>query len=64
MSLTVKEGTELLLTNPVFLLRRLITSFFLSTGREHREKKHRKTPEQCTECRVLQLTTEPAKHIR
>ena len=65
ISLTVKEGTKLLRTNPVFLLRRLITYFSLPTGREERGKKrHRKTPEQCTECRVLQLTTEPAKHIR
>ena len=39
ISLTVKEGTKLLRTNPVFLLRRLITYFSLPTGREERGKK-------------------------
>ena len=35
----VKEGTTLLRTNPVFLLRRLITYLSLPTGREERGKK-------------------------
>lgn len=62
ISLTVKEGTEFLLTNSAQKADHVIFLFLL--GERTGKKKHRKTPEQCTECRVLQLTTEPAKHIR
>lgn len=56
---TLKEGT-----NSISDSTQKADHVILLLGERREEKRHRKTLEQSTECRVLHAGLEPAKHIR
>lgn len=56
---TLKEGTKCISAST-----KKSDHVILLLGERREEKRHRKTLEQSTECRVLHAGFEPAKHVR